>query len=64
MNNKESFKIMRSSNPLVIPRNHKVEEVLIASHDNVYGTTKNIVSVDHCHFYVIQVLSWRHVIIA
>ena len=25
---KESLKIMRSSNPLVIPRNHKVEEVL------------------------------------
>jgi len=28
---KESFKLMRSANPMVIPRNHKVEEVLEAA---------------------------------
>ena len=31
---KESLKIMRSSNPLVIPRNHKVEEVLDEANRN------------------------------
>ena len=30
----ESLKIMRSANPLVIPRNHKVEEVLEAASKN------------------------------
>jgi uncharacterized protein YdiU (UPF0061 family) len=34
-NNKEKYiKLMRSTNPLVIPRNHKVEEALVAADKN------------------------------
>ena len=39
---KESLKLMRSVNPIVIPRNHKVEEVLEAANkdDQLYNQTK------------------------
>jgi len=41
----ESLKIMRSSNPLVIPRNHKVEEALDAANNGDLKPTKNLLKI-------------------
>jgi len=41
----ESLKIMRSANPLVIPRNHKVEEVLEAASKNDLGPFRDFLKV-------------------
>ena len=42
---KESLKLMRSSNPLVIPRNHKVEEALDAANSGDFKPTKNLLKI-------------------
>ena len=42
---KESLKLMRSANPLVIPRNHKVEEVLEAANNDDLNPMKNLLKV-------------------
>ena len=42
---KESLKLMRSSNPLVIPRNHKVEEALDAANSGDLKPTKNLLKI-------------------
>ena len=42
---KESLKLMRSSNPLVIPRNHKVEEALDAANSGNLKPTKNLLKI-------------------
>ena len=42
---KESLKLMRSANPLVIPRNHKVEEVLEAANNDDLSPMKNLLKV-------------------
>ena len=41
----ESLKLMRSANPLVIPRNHKVEEALEAANNNDLNPMKNLLKV-------------------
>ena len=41
----ESLKLMRSANPLVIPRNHKVEEVLEAANKDDLNPMKNLLKV-------------------
>ena len=41
----ESLKLMRSANPLVIPRNHKVEEVLEAANNDDLNPMKNLLKV-------------------
>ena len=48
MNNNEPnkyLKLMRSVNPLIIPRNHKVEEVLEAANKNDFTKLKNFIKV-------------------
>jgi serine/tyrosine/threonine adenylyltransferase len=48
LNNNNSIKylsLMRSVNPLVIPRNHKVEEVLEAANKNDFTKLKNFIKV-------------------
>ena len=42
---KESLKLMRSANPLVIPRNHKVEEVLEAANNDDFNPMKNLLRI-------------------
>ena len=42
---KESLKLMRSSNPLVIPRNHKVEEALDFANSGDLKPTKNLLKI-------------------
>jgi len=45
-NNQENYlKLMRSVNPLVIPRNHKVEEALIAANNENITPMKNLIKV-------------------
>jgi uncharacterized protein YdiU (UPF0061 family) len=39
---KKSLKLMRLANPLVIPRNHKVEEVLEAANNDDLKPMKNL----------------------
>ena len=41
----KSLKLMRSSNPLVIPRNHKVEEALEAANKDDLKPMKNLLKV-------------------
>ncbi len=41
----ESLKLMRSSNPLVIPRNHKVEEALDSANNGNLNPTKNLLKI-------------------
>ena len=41
----ESLKLMRSSNPLIIPRNHKVEEALDAANSGDLKPTKNLIKI-------------------
>ena len=41
----KSLKLMRSANPLVIPRNHKVEEVLEAANNDDLNPMKNLLKV-------------------
>jgi len=41
----ESLKLMRSSNPMVIPRNHKVEEALDAANSGDLKPTKNLLKI-------------------
>ena len=41
----ESLKFMRSNNPLVIPRNHKVEEALEAANNNNLDPLKNLLTI-------------------
>jgi len=41
----ESLKLMRSSNPLVIPRNHKVEEALDSANNGDLKPTKNLLKI-------------------
>jgi len=41
----ESLKLMRSSNPLVIPRNHKVEEALDSANNGDLNPTKNLLKI-------------------
>ena len=42
---KESLMLMRSNNPLVIPRNHKVEEVLEAANNDDLNPLKNLLRI-------------------
>ena len=45
-NNKDKFfQLMRSVNPLVIPRNHKVEEALEAANNDDFNPIKNLIDV-------------------
>ena len=45
-NTPEKFlKLMRSVNPLIIPRNHKVEEVLEAANNNDLSPLKKLIKV-------------------
>ena len=46
----ESLKLMRSANPLVIPRNHKVEEALEAANNNDLNPMKNLLKVLEKHY--------------
>jgi len=39
------FKLMRSVNPLIIPRNHKIEEVLEAANNNNLKPMKNLLNI-------------------
>ena len=41
----ESLKLMRSSNPLIIPRNHKVEEALDSANNGDLNPTKNLLKI-------------------
>tara|TARA_B100001146_G_scaffold95864_1_gene84782 strand:+ start:319 stop:1794 length:1476 start_codon:yes stop_codon:yes gene_type:complete len=41
----KSLKLMRSANPLVIPRNHKVEEALVAANNDDLKPIKNLLKV-------------------
>ena len=41
----KSLKLMRSANPLVIPRNHKVEEALEAANNDYLNPMKNLLKV-------------------
>jgi uncharacterized protein YdiU (UPF0061 family) len=41
----KSLKLMRSANPLVIPRNHKVEEALVAANNDDLNPIKNLLKV-------------------
>jgi len=41
----ESLKLMRSTNPLVIPRNHKVEEVLEAANSDDLNPANNLLKI-------------------
>jgi len=41
----ESLKLMRSNNPLVIPRNHKVEEALEAANNSDLNPLKNLIKI-------------------
>jgi uncharacterized protein YdiU (UPF0061 family) len=41
----KSLKLMRSANPLVIPRNHKVEEALEAANNDDLKPMKNLLKV-------------------
>jgi len=41
----ESLILMRSNNPLVIPRNHKVEEALESANNNDLNPTKNLLRI-------------------
>ena len=48
MNNnspKKYLKLMRSNNPLVIPRNHKVEEVLDAANNDDLKPLQNLLRI-------------------
>ena len=48
MNNsskEKSLKIMRNSNPIVIPRNHKVEEALKAANENNLEVMNKLLSI-------------------
>ena len=48
MNNsskEKSLKIMRNSNPIVIPRNHKVEEALKAANENNLDVMNKLLSI-------------------
>jgi uncharacterized protein YdiU (UPF0061 family) len=42
---KKYLKLMSSSNPLVIPRNHKVEEVLEAANNDDFNPMRNLLKV-------------------
>jgi len=41
----KSLKLMRSNNPLVIPRNHKVEEALEAANDGDLNPAKSLLKI-------------------
>jgi len=41
----KSLKLMRSSNPLIIPRNHKVEEALESANDGDLNPAKNLLKI-------------------
>jgi len=41
----KSLKLMRSNNPLVIPRNHKVEEALEAANNGDLNSAKNLLKI-------------------
>ena len=41
----KSLKLMRSANPLVIPRNHKVEEALDAANKNDLNLLNNLLKI-------------------
>jgi uncharacterized protein YdiU (UPF0061 family) len=41
----KSLRLMRSANPLVIPRNHKVEEALEAANNNNLTVVKKLINV-------------------
>jgi uncharacterized protein YdiU (UPF0061 family) len=48
INNKskdKSIELMKTSNPIVIPRNHKVEEALSAANENNIEVMKNLLSI-------------------
>jgi len=44
-NNKNYLNIMRKNNPLVIPRNHKIEEALEAAEENNLKPTEKILEI-------------------
>ena len=41
----KSLKLMKNNNPIVIPRNHKVEEALLAVNENNLDNLNNLLSV-------------------
>jgi uncharacterized protein YdiU (UPF0061 family) len=41
----KSLKLMKNTNPIVIPRNHKVEEALLAANENNLDNLNNLLSV-------------------
>ena len=41
----KSLKLMRSANPVVIPRNHKVEEVLESANNNDLSPLKKLINI-------------------
>ena len=41
----KSIKLMKKNNPTVIPRNHKVEEALVAANNNDLSLTKKLLSI-------------------
>ena len=41
----KSLKLMRTANPIVIPRNHKVEEALEAANNNDLSLTNKLLSI-------------------
>jgi uncharacterized protein YdiU (UPF0061 family) len=41
----KSLKLMRSNNPLVIPRNHKVEEALVSANDGDLNPAKSLLKI-------------------
>ncbi len=41
----KSLKLMKDTNPIVIPRNHKVEEALLAANENNLNNLNNLLSV-------------------
>ena len=45
MSKEKSLKLMHSANPLVIPRNHKVEEALEAANNDDLNPMKNLLKV-------------------
>ena len=41
----KSLKLMKNTNPIVIPRNHKVEEALLGANENNLDDLNNLLSV-------------------
>ena len=51
--------LMRNSNPIVIPRNHKVEEALNAANENNLELLENLLIVLENHIIIKKILDYQ-----